>query len=431
LEYNGAYNGSKKFSADNRFAFFNSGAIGWTITEESFMAPVRDLQIMDYLKLRASYGEIGDDGGVPRFAYMSEWAFGGTVMMGETKGNSPYENYRESTVGNPDIHWEVVRKFNFGVDYSFIGGLITGNVDFFKDKRSDVYVAGGDRAVPGWFGQSAASANLGEIHNKGYEVEIRFNKSFQNSLRLWANLNFTHAENEIIKMDDAEMLEDYRKVAGYAIGQTKVHVGGDRMESYDNLLAAPKYDVNNGDKLAGDHYIVDFNGDGVVDQNDATPWGYSGTPQNTYNLSLGADYKGWSCFAQFYGVCNVTREVALKSFQENLNNVYDTGTWWSEDPANAEKVTPRINSQLNYGAGHENYYDGSFLRLKNIELAYTFNKINFGDFSVKNVKLFVSGNNLWVWTKMPDDRESNFAGSSTQGQYPTVKRVNFGLKFSL
>lgn len=431
LEYNGAYNGSEKFSADNRFAFFNSGAIGWTITEESFMAPVRDLQIMDYLKLRASYGEIGDDGGVPRFAYMSEWAFGGTVMMGETQGNSPYENYRESTVGNPDIHWEVVRKFNFGVDYSFIGGLITGNVDFFKDKRTDVYVAGGNRAVPGWFGQSAAAANLGEIHNKGYEVEIRFNKSFQNSLRLWANLNFTHAENEIIKMDDAEMLEDYRKVAGYAIGQTKVHVGGDRMESYDNLLAAPKYDVNNGNKLAGDHYIVDFNGDGVVDQNDATPWGYSGTPQNTYNLSLGADYKGWSCFAQFYGVCNVTREVALNSFQENLNNVYDTGTWWSEDHANAEKVTPRINSQLSYGAGHENYYDGSFLRLKNVELAYTFNKINFGDFSVKNVKLFVSGNNLWVWTKMPDDRESNFAGSSSQGQYPTVKRVNFGLKFSL
>jgi hypothetical protein len=94
-------------------------------------------------------------------------------------------------------------------------------------------------------------------------------------------------------------------------------------------------------------------------------------------------------------------------------------------------VTPRWGSQLGYGAGIENLYDGSYFRLKNVELAYTFNKLDLGKFSLKNLKLFVSGNNLWVWTKMPDDRESNFAGASNQGQYPTVKRVNFGLKFSL
>ena len=146
---------------------------------------------------------------------------------------------------------------------------------------------------------------------------------------------------------------------------------------------------------------------------------------------MGLDWRGWSCFAQFYGVSNVTRDVNLTSFGSQLNNVYDTGTWWSDDHDGADKVTPRWGTSLQYGAGTENLYDGSYLRLKNVELAYTFNKIHLGDFTVRDLKLFVSGNNLWVWTKMPDDRESNFAGASNQGQYPTVKRINFGLKFSL
>jgi TonB-linked SusC/RagA family outer membrane protein len=431
LEYNGAYNGSEKFSSENRFAFFNSGALGWTISEEGFFAPIRDSKIIDYLKARVSYGEIGDDGGVPRFAYVSEWAYGGSAIMTETQQNSPYQFYKESKVGNKDVHWEVVRKLNIGVDYSFAGGMFAGSFDVFRDKRTDVYVAGSGRATPAWFGQDAVAANLGEIHNKGYEIEVRFNKDFQNGMRLWANLNFTHAENEVIKMDDPELLADYRKSEGYAIGQTRAHVSGDRMQSFDDLLAAPKYDVNNNSKLAGDFYIVDFNGDGVVDSNDSTPYGFAGIPQNTYNATIGLDWKGWSCFAQFYGVNNVTRDVNLTSFGSQLNNVYDTGTWWSENPNDAEKVTPRWGSQLGYGAGIENLYDGSYFRLKNVELAYTFNKLDLGKFSLKNLKLFVSGNNLWVWTKMPDDRESNFAGASNQGQYPTVKRVNFGLKFSL
>ena len=431
LEYNGAYNGSEKFSSENRFAFFNSGALGWTISEEGFFAPIRDSKIVDYLKARVSYGEIGDDGGVPRFAYVSEWAYGGSAIMTETQQDSPYQFYKESKVGNKDVHWEVVRKLNIGVDYSFAGGIIAGSFDVFRDKRTDVYVAGSGRATPAWFGQDAVAANLGEIRNKGYEIEVRLNKDFQNGMRLWANLNYTHAENEVIKMDDPELLADYRKSEGYAIGQTRAHVSGDRMQSFDDLLAAPKYDVNNNSKLAGDHYIVDFNGDGVVDSNDSTPYGFSGTPQNTYNATIGLDWKGWSCFAQFYGVSNVTRDVNLTSFGSQLNNVYDTGTWWSENPNDAEKVTPRWGSQLGYGAGTENLYDGSYFRLKNVELAYTFNKLDLGKFSLKNLKLFVSGNNLWVWTKMPDDRESNFAGASNQGQYPTVKRVNFGLKFSL
>lgn len=439
-EYNGAYNGSEQFSKDYRFAFFNSGALGWAISEENFMANLKEKKIVDFLKLRASYGEIGDDGtnpmwnpALPRFAYVDQWAYGGGALMNETNNDaSGYKWYRESSVGREDLHWEVVRKLNFGLDYSFLDGLVAGSVDVFRDKRSDVYVKGGSRATPSWFGQEAVAANIGEIKNKGYEIEVRLNKVFENGIRAWANMNYTHAENEVIKMDDAQLLAAYRKSEGYSIGQTKATISSGFINSYDEILATPKYDTNNADKLIGDHYIVDFNGDGQITSDDTqVPYGYSGTPQNTYNATLGVEWKGWSAFVQLYGVSNVTREIALGSFGNQLNNVYDTGTWWSQSASGAEMVTPRWGSNQQYGEGTQYMYDGSYFRLKNAELAYTFDKVKLGNFMVKNLKLFVSGNNLWVWTKMPDDRESNFAGASNQGQYPTVKRVNFGVKFSL
>jgi len=442
VEYNGAYNGSEMFAEGNRFAFFNSGAIGWMISGESFMDNLRENKIIDLLKIRASYGEIGDDfsnkrdgNNVLRFAYASEYdATTEKVKMGEDKEESPYYIFREKKVGNPDAQWEVVRKFNLGLDYSFLDGLVAGSVELFRDKRTNIYISGSDRSVPAYFGMSAPGSNMGEVHNKGYEVEVRLNKSFSNGIRAWANLNFTHAENEVISMDDAEMLPDYRKKSGYAINQNRGYISGDFLQSYDDVYGSPKNSTKDQYKMPGDYYMVDFNADGVIDQNDQAPIGYSSIPQNTYNATLGVDWKGWNFFVQFYGVSNVTRNVPLTSFQDQLDNVYDLGTWWSEDQNNAEYRTPFFSVQTYDGADGSQYtYDGSFLRLKNAELGYTFRKVELGKFAVKNLKLYVSGNNLWLWTNMPDDRESYISGTgaANNGSYPTVKRVNFGLKFSL
>lgn len=440
LEYNGAYNGSEKFSSDNRFAFFNSGAIGWMISEEPFMQKLRDKHIIDMLKLRASYGEIGDDNVGGRFLYMTQWAYGGQTTLDRTQGgnSNPYKWYRESTVGNPNVHWETVKKTNFGIDYGFFGGLLAGSIEIFHDKRTDILVQGNQRAIPAYFGQSPVTANLGEVSTNGYEIEVRFNKTLNNSMRLWANLSMTHAENEIKIKDDAPLLPSYRKAAGYAIGQTTTYLSQNMMQTYDAVYGSPKYDANDGLKLPGDYYITDFNGDGVIDNvNDIVPYGYSSTPQNTYNATLGFEWKGFSFFAQFYGVTNVTRDVTMVSLSDvMLANVYDQGTWWSDDHLNADVVTPRFNAKLgNDRLYHGTQYlcDGSYIRLKNIEVAYTFTQPWVKKLGVKDLKVFVSGNNLWVWTRMPDDRESNFAANGTAGNgaYPTMKRINFGIKFNL
>ena len=436
-EYNGAYNGSEKFSEDNRFAFFNSGAIGWMISEEPFMKTLREKHIIDMLKIRASYGEIGDDNVGERFLYQTQWAMGGgqngASYLDITQGKSPYTWYREAVVGNPDIHWETVKKTNIGIDYSLFDGLIAGNIEIFRDKRTDILVNGNERAVPNYYGAKPSWVNKGEVETNGYEVEVRFNKTFQNSLRLWANLNMTHAENEIIVKDDAPLKPAYQRAAGYAIGQTHSHLDKGMMQTYDDLYGSPKHNSNDNQKLPGDYYIVDFNGDGVVNQDDSAPIGYTGTPQNTYNATLGFEYKGFSVFAQFYGVTNVTRDVTMISLSDvNQTNVYDQGTWWSLDHANADVVTPRFSSTPSYYHGTQYLCDGSYIRLKNIEIAYTWTDGWIKKLGLNDLKFYVSGNNLWLWTRMPDDRESNFSSNGgATGAYPTMKRINFGVKFNL
>lgn len=440
FEYNGAYNGSDKFSSENRFAFFNSGAIGWMISEEKFM---KKLKFLDMLKIRASYGEIGNDeignewDSSLRWLYMTQWATGGNINTGLYNNTvSPYTFYRESAVGNPDIHWEVVRKFNLGIDYSFFNGLIAGTVEIFRDRRSDILVSGSNRATPSYFGgiTTAPWANLGKTKNRGYELELRLNKTLRNDMHLWLNANMTHAINEIVDADNPELLPAYQKSEGKPIGQTNTYVDHGYIQNMDELYGSTAFESLDDQKLPGDYQIIDFNGDGVINTYDNIPYGYSSSPQNTYSASFGIDWKGWSFYAQFYGVNNVTRQVVFGTFGQQKLIAYDEGSRWSKYDTNPDVPMPRFGSTTNsYYEGSRYFYDGSFIRLKNIELAYTFTGNWVRSLGISNLKLYVNGNNLWVWTRMPDDRESNFAGTgwASQGAYPTVKRINFGLKFTL
>ncbi|WP_346857973.1 TonB-dependent receptor [uncultured Draconibacterium sp.] len=427
IEYNGAYNGSEKFDKEYRFAFFNSGALGWMISEEEFMS---SLGFLDMLKLRASYGEIGDDSG-GRWLYLTQWAYGGHSSLDLNHGESPYTWYRESAVGNPDVRWETVKKFNFGMDYAFLDGLFAGTVEYFRDNRVDILISGNDRAVPSYFGTTPPTANLGKVETQGYEIQLRINKMLANKMRLWADLSLTHAKNEILERDDPALYEDYRKQAGYSIGQTRAYVDAGYLNTYDQLFGSPQHDTNDPYKVPGDYNIIDFNADGVIDSKDQIPWGYSDSPQNTYNATLGFEWKGFSAFVQVYGVNNVSRNVPLTSFGSQLNTVYDMGTWWSEDNVNADVTVPRWLSKPSYSQGTQYLYDGSYVRLKNAEIAYSLNKGWIKNIGISTMKIFVNGNNLWVWSKMPDDRESNFAGSGGQGAYPTMKRYNLGIRFTL
>ncbi len=431
FEYNGAYNGSEKFSKDNRFAFFNSGAVGWMISEEKFFKPIK--KYVDMLKVRYSYGEVGDDNVSDRWLYQDQWAYGGTSYQGLNYEKSPYAWYRQTKVGNSDIHWEKAVKRNLGIDYGFLGGLLTGSLEFFHENRSDILIAGSSRAVPSYFGVSAPTFNYGKVKTTGYELELNVNKVFKNGLRLWGKFNMTHAENKVTQYDDPQLTPGYQKTTGFAISQDRSYLDAGYANTWDDVYAITTFDTNNTSKLPGTYNIIDYNGDGVIDDKDNVPYGYTGTPQNTYSASIGGSWKGFSVYAQFYGVTNVNRYVSFSTFSGKLDTVFDEGTYWTKDNLDADAPMPRFNSVTSYYEGTRFHYDGSFIRLKNLEIAYEWTGGWIKALGLHTLRIFANGNNLWVWSRMPDDRESNFAGTGlgSQGAYPTVKRYNIGLKFTL
>ncbi len=432
LEYNGAYNGSEKFSSDYRFAYFQSGAVGWMFSEEPLIKSL-DLKWLDMLKFRASYGQLGDDNINGRWLYMDSWGYGGAfnhALTGVDPSNSPYQWYYESQVGNPNVHWEVATKLDIAADYALFGGVISGSVDFFKENRSNILLDGGRRSVPSYYGTTAPTANLGEVETSGYELEMRWNKQLNREWRLWGNVFYTKARNKVIEADDPLLKPEYQKSANKAIGQTYAHVDYGYYNNWDELYGTTGHDESDDARIPGNYILLDYDADGIISTFDNIPYGYTGVPQNTVNTQIGADYKGWSAFVQFYGVNNVTRYVGLQSLGGIKNTAFNEGSYWSKDNNNADVPLPRWGTiPSGYTNGTRFLHDGSYIRLKYAEVSYTFSKEDWlKKVGLNSLKVFANGNNLFLWTKMPDDRESNTGGNSA---YPTQKRFNLGLRISL
>lgn len=432
LEYNGAYNGSEIFSPENRFAFFQSGAVGWMFSEEPFIKNL-DWTWMDMLKFRASYGQIGDDNINGRWLFMDTWEYGGAFNHGLTGVNSsksPYQWYYESQVGNPNLQWEISTKLDIAADYSLFGGVISGSLDYFKENRSNILLSGDRRAVPSYFGVKAPTANLGEVDTKGFEIEVRWNKPINRDWRLWGNVFYTRATSKVIEADDPILKPEYQKAANKAIGQYYSHVDYGYYNTWDELYGSTGHDALNETRIPGNYIILDYDADGIITEFDNIPYGFTGVPENTVNSQFGVDYKGWSFFVQFYGVTNVTRYVGLSSLGGVRNTAFHEGTYWSKDNTNADVPLPRWGAmQSKYTPGTRFLFDGSYLRLKYAELSYTFSQEDWiKKIGLSSLKVFANGNNLFLWTDMPDDRESNTGGGSA---YPTQRRFNLGLRISL
>jgi TonB-linked SusC/RagA family outer membrane protein len=430
VEYNGAYNGSEQFASAYRFAFFQSGGINWIVSNENF---IKSLKFVDQFKIRASYGQTGFDNLGVRWPYLEQWNYNGRSRLGisgEGAEQSPYTWYSQSVVGNPNVQWEQSEKYNVGVDFEFLKGFIRGKADFFTDNRSKILLANRSD-VPTYFGATPPVANLGAVKSSGYELELHLNKSVRD-FRFWTDLNMTHTQNKIIDAANPELLPDYQKSEGMQINQAYSYVSRGMYNTWDQLYGSAAHNANDNQKLPGNYYLVDYNGDGIIDARDNIPYGYTGWPANTYNATFGIDWKGFSAFVQFYAVNNVTRQVEFRSLSSQSHTVYQEGEYWSPNNTGANPMPRWLTTPQGYYRGTQYMYDGSYVRLKNAEIAYTFTPEFSKKMGVSGLRIYLNGNNLIAWSKMPDDRESNFAGTgwASQGAYPTVKRFNLGLNLT-
>ena len=431
-EFNAGYNGSENFLQGKRFGFFPAVSLGWRISNEEFMAGTA--QWLNNLKIRASYGEVGNDiytvnGTAQRFLYEEKWS---QVSNAYYFGSSGKTGIYESQYPNLGVTWERAHKYNVGLEFGLWNGLLNGNVDVFYEKRNDILTSYLTR--PQWVGVALAAGNLGETKNSGYEIELKHNNRINEDLSYNVGLTYSHARNEIISMDEPELKTAYRKREGNPISQYFGLIAEGFVTQAD--LDNPDFPVSTfGAVKVGDLKYKDANGDGFIDDRDESRIGYSDIPENTYALSLGVNYKGWGFSVMFQGVDHVSRYYDAEAMYAFVSGgkvkEHHLERW---NPAQSEAYNLQ---HANYPLLHyDNYGDhnqrtnsfflknGSFVRLKNIELSYTLPENWSKVAGMSNCRLYVNANNLITWDHLNNltDPESN--GSN---RYPIMKTVNFGV----
>lgn len=432
-EFNAGYNGSENFMKGKRFGFFPSFSLGWRINNEAFMEGTRNW--LDNLKIRASYGQVGNDiykvnGAEQRFLFEQKWE---QISNDYTFGTTGQTGIWEARYPNYAVTWERAHKYNAGLEFSFKNGLLSGNIDYFYEKRNDILTEYLTR--PQWVGVAIAAGNLGKTKNQGMELELKHAYHIGNDFNYSLGFTFSHARNEILDMDEPDLKTDYRKREGHPINQ------------YFGLICdgfVTQADLDNPDfpkstytenVQVGDLKYRDMNKDGFIDDRDETFVGYSDIPENIYALNLGLNYKGWGFSIMFQGVNHVSRYYDAEAMYAFVNGgkVKEHHLQrWNPELSEAENLANAKYPLLHYaGNGDHNQRsnsfflkDGSFLRLKNIELSYNLPVKWIKHVGMTDCRLFMNANNLVTWDKLDGlvDPESN--GSN---RYPIMKSVNFGV----
>lgn len=433
-EFNMGYNGSENFPEDKRYGFFPAFSLGWVLTEEAFV-PKNDL--LSFFKIRGSYGEVGNDKlGGARFLYLPSVYYpnSGGYHFGDYVGGS-YQHYsgaQEGRIGNPDVTWERAKKSNIGVETGFFRDRLRLNVDLFIEKRDNILWNLG--TVPALVQADLPPVNIGKVENKGYEVEISYSDKV-GDFNYWIRTNYSFAKNEIQNMDEPKRAHPWLERTGHPVGQYWGLVNEGFYNTEAELELAPASAFANELQL-GDIKYVDQNNDNMIDQYDEVPIGYSRFPQVVYGISFGGDFKGFDFSILFQGAEKTSTyidEMGAWAFDTDWRNATTRHLerWTPERYAAGEPITyPRV--MLSPTVGNHNYrpsdfwlQDASYLRLKNVEIAYRFKGGLLEKAGASSLRVFANGNNLFTWSKMKIYDPEAPAGRG--GFYPQMRVINFGL----
>jgi TonB-linked SusC/RagA family outer membrane protein len=438
-EFNLGFNGSENFAVGNQFGVFPSFSLGYVVSEEKFFPQT---EAVTFVKLRGSYGTVGNDKiGGNRFLFLpSSFQSGGNYFLGINHTSMP--GYREATLGNPNVTWEKATKLNLGIDLKFWDNKITFAADYFREQRNDILW---QLNIPITFGNPAIVApyNIGQAENKGYEFELGFTNTTRNgNLRYWVNANYTFARNKIIYMDEVPQPFPGLAMTGSRIGQMKGLLADGIYNTMEEINDPnrPRSQWEGSGLRPGDIRYVDVNGDKIIDDNDRVNIGNPNIPEIIYGATFGLQWKFLEVSVFFQGAGNVSTylqgEAAWPFIAGTKTAFANAEQSWSEEryKAGLPITLPRLTASPE--AGKHNYrqssfwmQDASYLRLKNLEIAANFSKAFLDKVGIKNLRVFINGQNLHTWTKMPyfDPEIPNSNGSI----YPVMRVFNggFNLQF--
>lgn len=433
FQANMGYNGSDRFAKDKRFGFFPAVSVGWNIAEETFFTD--NVSFMDRLKLRSSYGLVGNDKLGDAFAYYYEQTYSQGNGVGNLAGsfgysNNAYSGVREGTLPNANVTWEKEKKFDVGLDMAFFNNRLSASFDYFNNERYDIMTTRG--TVSAIFGQALPPVNLGRVNNKGYEIEISYKQTFQDDFSFSMKGSYSFAKNKILFQDEPTPQYDYQAYTGKSIGQIRVFEFIGFYKDQEDIDNSPKTSLP---VRPGDLKYADINNDGFITDADMSVAGYSNFPNTVYGLQLGVNYKNIQLNVLFQGTRNFNvRGVAeaIQAFGSNLMDIH-TKSWTPELGDNAEYPILTVN---NPGISNPRSYPstfwfvrGDYLRIKSAELSYTLPAIVSDKLKADNIRVYANGFNLFTWSSIfkryEFDPEIN--SGTDRVNYPPQRMFNIGL----
>lgn len=432
LEANLRADGSSKFAPGHRWGYFPSVSAGWRISQEHFMK--ESSHWLDNLKLRVSYGSLGNNATTSYYMYQSLFATASYILNGNIAGG-----FAQTILSNPRLSWEKTYMANIGIDYSLFNSRLSGSVDIYNKNTKGILIS---LPAPLEHGTSVVpNQNAGEVNNKGFEFDINWNDRIGNvSYRAGFNLGFVTNKVTKFQGDVSSINGVYKTQEGKPINQLYV-ITVDRIVRDEADLAYveslveknPNYFATYQRPELGDFLYADANGDGVLDANDRVEIGYGSLPRLTFGASLGLNWKGVDFGMLFQGVGNHHVYYNNQAFRfvtvmgQSLNKDITDNAWTPENPYHSKY--PRLRNSANNKNNIPSdafVHNAAYLRCKNIQLGYTVPGEITQKFHVENLKVYASIDNLFTITDFPGfDPE---IGANVG--YPAVRQYSVGLNIT-
>jgi len=439
MEFNFGYNGSENFAPGKRYGFFPAGSIGWVVSEEEFM---KKASWVDFLKVRASYGLVGSDNVSSRFPYLAFYGGGSGYDFGNNFGTNVGGN-SEGNLANASLTWEKARKLNVGIDFTTLNQRLALTIDAFYEYRFDIITdmnGDGIMGYPDIVGKDAALQNLGEVSNRGVDIELSWNDKIGKDFRYYIRPNLTFSRNRLEYKAEVARKNSWRKETGKRLYENFVYVFDHFVADQEEADRLNKIGYQPwGQLIPGDVVYKDLDRNGVIDDEDRTAMGNPRSPELMFGIPFGFQYKNFDFSVLLQGATKssiLLNGAAVFDFpqfeQDKIGRVkkMHLDRWTPETAATAKYPALHYGTHDNNKNGNSSLflYDASYLRLKNVEIGYNVSPKLLRKFHVQQARIYVQGLNLLTFDKLGDvDIDPETKSGDGASWYPIQKVFNFGI----